>query len=690
MNDNFNIEEILEDLYLLDPVLRSEEAELKDIINKLLSQKPDAEADEEFKSELKAELLKNLAEKDQDRRRAGFFVVHRRAIVSVAGIAAALIIVLTLAVQPGLLTSIMSPDKMMASEQAFEKEVPEEAVGANSTAVKDTLPTPPESTAAVAAEDESTVKAAEGQSPAAPVSEPAIVEHNLTMKSESPQIMSMPVEKRKEISRSISEMDDFYAGTAEYEAEEMLADMGKIADSGTAAAEVVSGEEYKQIAENSFIRASEEPLSTFSIDVDTASYSNVRRFLNNGMLPDPNAVRIEELLNYFDYDYPQPVDDTPFSFTSELAECPWNRDHRLLHIGLQGYDVPAAELPPTNLVFLLDSSGSMQDDNKLPLLKESISLLIDTLRPEDRISIVAYAGSAGLVLPPTSGTYKKKILSAIDKIEAGGSTAGGAGIALAYSTAAQNLFEDGNNRVIIATDGDFNVGQSSEEELKALIEARRDQGIYLTVLGLGMGNYKDAQMEALADNGNGNYAYIDTIGEAEKVLITEMSSTLLTIAKDVKIQIDFNPAVVDSYRLIGYENRVMAAEDFDNDKKDAGEIGAGHSVTALYEIIPAEDNSKTDKLATLKFRYKNPDETQSLLVESEIGSQVTANGRTSDNFRFSAAVAEWGLVLKGSKYAASANIDDTINQAKSSLGQDRYGYRAEFIELLNKTKDLIE
>jgi Ca-activated chloride channel family protein len=451
-----------------------------------------------------------------------------------------------------------------------------------------------------------------------------------------------------------------------------------------------AGEEYKKISENIFKSAAGDPVSTFSIDVDTASYSNVRRFINSGALPNPDAVRIEELINYFSYDYPQPEAGQPFSFTAELSECPWNTEHQLLHLGLQAYKVAREAIPPTNMVFLIDSSGSMQDENKLPLLKDSMSLLIDTLRPEDRVSIVAYAGSAGLVLPPTEGNNKGRIFMALDDIEAGGSTAGGAGIDLAYKTAAENLFKNGNNRVIIATDGDFNVGQSSEDELKAMIEERRDQGIYLTVLGLGMGNYKDARMEALADNGNGNYAYIDTLNEANKVLVTEMSSTFLTIAKDVKIQIDFNSEAVESYRLVGYENRLMAAEDFNNDKKDAGEIGAGHSVTALYEIIPAKGGSAAEELAQIKFRYKKPDEDQSRLIESAVPNKFFPYERTSDNFRFSAAVAEWGLMLKNSEYLQDSDIDRIINGALGALGQDSFSYRHEFVELLYKTKDLLD
>ena len=669
MNTNLDINKLLEDLFMLDPALRSEEAELREIIEKLIKQKPEAEPDEEFRLRLKAELLDKVAEKNQESRRSGFFIIHRKAIVGAAGIAAALVVVLTIAVRPGLLSDIMSPVRMAATEEAFEGGYEESAEPIQrDTAVNEKAAETP-------------APGAEAEAPASPavssVPEPS-VERSETAKREAyqPDRLSekqlAPSEDMLDSEqRAVSRKMDTAGMLEESEAPFGEADYG--------------GEEYKSIFENGFIRAAEVPLSTFSIDVDTASYSNVRRFINSGILPNPDAVRIEELINYFDYDYPQPENGRPFSFTTELSECPWNSDHRLLHIGLQGYEVRPEELPRTNIVFLIDSSGSMQDENKLPLLKESVSLLVDTLRPEDRVSIVAYAGSAGLVLPPTAGNRKVKILRALDKLEAGGSTAGGAGIDLAYRTAAENLFDDGNNRVILATDGDFNVGQSSEEELKSMIEDRRDQGIFLTVLGLGMGNYKDARMEALADNGNGNYAYIDTINEAKKVLITEFSSTLFTIAKDVKIQIDFDPVAVDSYRLIGYENRVMAAEDFDDDRKDAGEIGAGHSVTALYEIVPAADAV----LGEIKFRYKNPDEDQSLLIKSVIDGRMSDFSDASDNFRFAAAVAEWGMLLRGSVYAGTADIDRTIIQAKQALGQDPYGYRREFVELLLKTKELM-
>ncbi len=346
-------------------------------------------------------------------------------------------------------------------------------------------------------------------------------------------------------------------------------------------------EEYSNIVENGFHKVSDDPLSTFSIDVDAASYSNVRRYINSNQLPPAGAVRTEEMINYFKYQYPQPTGKDPFSINTEISDCPWNNENKLVLIGLQGKNIPVENLPASNLVFLIDVSGSMMDENKLPLVKASMKILTDQLREEDHISIVVYAGNAGLVLPATSGANKTKIKTAIDALEAGGSTAGGAGIQLAYKTAMQNFMQDGNNRIILCTDGDFNVGASSDDDMVRLIEKERNQGIYLTVLGYGMGNYKDSKMQQLADKGNGNHAYIDGINEAKKVLVNEFGGTLFTIAKDVKLQLEFNPAKVAGYRLIGYENRILNKEDFNDDKKDAGELGSGHTVTALYEIIPA-------------------------------------------------------------------------------------------------------
>lgn len=456
-------------------------------------------------------------------------------------------------------------------------------------------------------------------------------------------------------------------------------------------------EQYSKIEETGFLPAMDNPLSTFSIDVDRASYANVRRFLNSNRLPPSDAVRIEEMINYFTYDYPYPTEEVPFSLTTEHSACPWNPNHQLALVGLQGMKIDTENLPPNNLTFLLDVSGSMNSPNKLPLLKSAVQLLIKQLRPQDRVSIVVYAGAAGLVLEPTSN--KEKILEAIDRLNAGGSTAGGAGIELAYKTAMESFIENGNNRVILATDGDFNVGISSDGALTRLIEEKRKTGIYLTVLGFGTGNYKDSKMEQLADKGNGNYAYIDDLLEAKKVLVSEMGGTLTAIAKDVKIQIEFNPAQVKAYRLIGYENRRLANEEFDDDTKDAGELGAGHSVTALYEIIPANsaeiiptaDELKyqqtqiiaSDEFMTVKLRYKEPDsETSRLLTETVTASADNA----SNNLRFASAVAEFGLLLHNSEYKAEADYDQLIQRAKAAKGKDEEGYRAEFIRLAEKAQ----
>lgn len=475
--------------------------------------------------------------------------------------------------------------------------------------------------------------------------------------------------------------------------------------------EPVSAEEYHPITENNFLSPAKAPLSTFSIDVDAASYSNTRRFINSGSLPPVDAVRIEEMVNYFTYDYPDPVGDNPFSINTETAVCPWNPKHRLVHIGLQGKRIPMANVPASNLVFLIDVSGSMDYPTKLPLLKQSFGLLVDQLREQDRVSIVVYAGEAGLVLPPTSGAKKKKIMEALDNLAAGGSTAGGAGIELAYSIAKQNFRNDGNNRVILATDGDFNVGVSSDSGLVQLIEEKRKEGIFLTVLGFGYGNYKDSKMEQLADKGNGNYAYIDNLKEAQKVLVTELGATLFTIAKDVKIQVDFNPAMVAAYRLIGYENRVLAARDFDDDTKDAGELGAGHSVTALYEVIPAgvapefaiEIPTDTTKyqlndgrpsaygsrdLMEVRLRFKHPKDTTSNLLGKIVVDSTAAIETASQNFRFSASVAEFGLLLRNSRYKSAADYSHVLTLATEATGKDEEGYRTEFLELVKKAQTI--
>ncbi len=469
-------------------------------------------------------------------------------------------------------------------------------------------------------------------------------------------------------------------------------------------------EEYSNIAENAFHETTLEPLSTFSIDVDAASYSNVRRFINDDQLPPAGAVRTEEMINYFKYQYPQPAGKEPFSINTEVSNCPWNAEHRLVLIGLQGKIIPTENLPASNLVFLVDVSGSMMSENKLPLVKTSLKMLADQMREKDKISIVAYAGNAGLVLPATSGAEKIKIKTAIDALEAGGSTAGGAGIQLAYKTAAENLFKGGNNRVILCTDGDFNVGASSDDAMVSMIEKERNKGIFLTVLGFGMGNYKDSKMQQLADKGNGNHAYIDAVNEAKKVLVSEFGGTLFTIAKDVKLQLEFNPAKVAGYRLIGYENRMLNKEDFNDDKKDAGELGSGHTVTALYEIIPAGVSSdflkstdplkyqkdKTDmpassfsnELLTVKIRYKFPEEDKTNLIINAVADSKTNFAATSDNFRFASAVASFAMLLRNSGYKGNSNFNTVAAIAGKALGNDDEGYRKEFLQLVHKAEVL--
>jgi Ca-activated chloride channel family protein len=467
-------------------------------------------------------------------------------------------------------------------------------------------------------------------------------------------------------------------------------------------------EQYSHIDENPFLEVARAPLSTFSIDVDTASYSNTRRFLKEGQLPPKDAVRIEELVNYFSYDYPQPVGDAPFSVTAEISEAPWNPSHRLVHIGLQGKRIPMENMPPANLVFLLDVSGSMNDPHKLPLVKSAMKMLAEQLTARDRVAMVVYAGSSGLVLPATRGDRKGEILGAIDRLEAGGSTNGGEGIQLAYRIAQENFIKGGVNRVILATDGDFNVGVTSEGELVRLIEEKRQGGVFLSVLGFGTGNVKDSNMEKLADKGNGNYAYIDSLAEARKVLGEQIGGTLFTIAKDVKIQVEFNPKQAAAYRLIGYENRLLRDQDFNDDTKDAGEIGAGHTVTALYEVVPfgqkfenpgvdplkyqqpthSSEMANSNEVMTVKLRYKEPDRNESKLVSVSLADSKAKLGAASENFKFASAVAAFGMLLRDSKYKADASYNKVLELARASTGADVQGYRAEFIQLVETARML--
>ncbi|HTV25760.1 MAG TPA: von Willebrand factor type A domain-containing protein [Polyangiaceae bacterium] len=461
-------------------------------------------------------------------------------------------------------------------------------------------------------------------------------------------------------------------------------------------------EAYAASADTGFSRVVDSPLSTFSIDVDTASYANVRRFLAQGQLPPAGAVRIEELVNYFPYAYAEPQGDAPFSVTTEVSEAPWNPKHRLLHVGLQAKRIETSQLPPRNLVFLLDVSGSMESPNKLPLLKRSLETLTETLSEKDKVAIVVYAGASGVVLPATSGDRKAQILAALDRLEAGGSTNGGAGIELAYSIASELARPGASTRVVLATDGDFNVGTTSEDALVRLIEQKRQSGVYLSVLGFGMGNYKDSTLEQLADKGNGNYAYVDTIAEARKVLVAEGGATLVTLAQDVKLQLEFNPALVGSYRLIGYENRRLEARDFNDDQKDAGELGAGHGVTALYELIPpalvsgapAVDATKyqsapqlvpghAGELCTIKLRYKKPGASESQRVEQVVRDGQLPLAATSPAFRFSAAVAAFGMTLRNSSERGSSSYDLARELARGAIGRDLDGYQREFVGMID-------
>jgi Ca-activated chloride channel family protein len=526
-------------------------------------------------------------------------------------------------------------------------------------------------------------------------------------RNEQPKSFVMPAEAPPPLPSPVAVAGGVYGGVAGGVVGGVIGTGGvseklAVAQAGDAAFKT---EEYGRIVENEFLSVADNPLSTFSVDVDRAAYSNVRGFLRDGQRPPRDAVRIEEMVNYFTYDYPDPSGAQPFSVTTEVASCPWNERHRILLVGLQGRRMKTADLPANNFTFLIDVSGSMMEPDKLPLVKEGLELLVNQLRPKDRVAIVVYAGNAGLVLPSTPGSDKGTILSAMQSLEAGGSTAGGAGIKLAYEVAKENFIDGGNNRVILATDGDFNVGASSDGELEQLIESKRNDRIFLTVLGFGTGNIKDSKMELLADKGNGNYAYVDTLAEARKVLVSEMGATLFTIAKDVKLQIEFNPAKVASYRLMGYENRLLRKEDFNNDAKDAGDIGAGHSVTALYELVMPGDDSGTasvdplkyqttkvtaasPELLTLKLRYKEPEGDRSKLLTYTVSDSHADVTSASNNLRFASAVAEFGMLLRDSKFKGDATYDKARTLAQKSLGRDYEGYRHDFLTMIADAQKL--
>jgi Ca-activated chloride channel homolog len=465
-------------------------------------------------------------------------------------------------------------------------------------------------------------------------------------------------------------------------------------------------EEYSHRSESGYHNTQAEPLSTFAIDVDAASYTNSRRMIMEGQLPPADAVRIEEFINYFHYNYPAPQGEAPFAIHTEYVSCPWNKEHGLLQVGLKGKEIELQEAPANNLVFLIDVSGSMNDDNKLPLLKKAFQLMIPKLRAKDKVSIVVYAGASGLILDGVDGDEKRSLTEALESLSAGGSTAGGAGIELAYKVAVEHFIKKGNNRVILATDGDFNVGVSSEESLQTLIEEKKQEGVYLSVLGFGEGNIKDNKMETLADKGNGNYYYIDNLLEARKVLVAEFGSTLITIAKDVKIQVEFNPAKVKEYRLIGYENRTLEAQDFNDDTKDGGELGAGHCVTALYEIIPADSKeqktsidalkysqaggSSTPDLCTIKFRYKGvkKKDDSSLLLQKTVAATDPSDQSLSVNIKLAAGVAEFAMLLRNSKEKGNASFDQAIELVRAASKNDNEGYVAGLISMIELSKDL--
>ncbi|QQT54077.1 von Willebrand factor type A domain-containing protein [Sphingobacterium multivorum] len=478
---------------------------------------------------------------------------------------------------------------------------------------------------------------------------------------------------------------------------------------GTAYVPNQNQESYQKLKENSFINPRKEPLSTFAADVDAASYSNVRRFINSGTLPEKDAVRVEEMINYFQYQVAGPKNGEPVNIVTELTKATWNTTHQLMRVTLKAKDIPTANLKASNLVFLIDVSGSMMGPGRLPLVKASLKMLVDQLRAVDHVAIVTYAGSAGVKLESTPGDEKMKIKSAIEELEAGGSTAGAAGIKKAYEIAKQQFIKGGNNRIILASDGDFNVGESSDESMEELISKESKSGVFLTVLGYGMGNLKDSKMEILADKGHGNYAYIDNISEARKAMVTEFGGTLFTVAKDVKIQVEFNPSYVQAYRLVGYENRLLEAEDFNNDQKMGGDMGVGHVVTALYEIVPVGVKSegigtvdplkyqqqadqaagrRNAELATVKFRYKEPEGEKSKLQQKVVGTTVTELNSVSEDLRFVTAVAELGLLLRDSDFKQKANFDQLIARAKASKGKDEEGYRAEFIRIAENARDL--
>jgi len=697
-------QEIINEIIDLMPEFKGREIELKTILDKLMKFQPKAEMDPQFKINLRNKIIKEVSKKKK------IVSLPKKLLIYIPGgltAAAALFMAFTLFIKTEskqnysieFSDQIIERNEQNSMDSVLSKGVLENEAPSPDGSVNSTL-SPTEEPIITGNEKSSENKnlSTEG--------EPGIV----SLETQSPEhkdkifgkSQSMPlIQDISAISESNDEIMPLRILKEESSIEPEIIEEEKISIEGD-----FNTEEFQRIYENDFLKTDNDPVSTFSIDVDTASYSNSRRYLMSGSRPPADAVRIEEMINYFDYGYPAVEGDHPFNLNTALSSCPWNEDNLLLYVGVQGVRKQFEDLPPNNLVFLLDVSGSMSDENKLPLLKKSLELLTKQLRPQDRVSIVVYAGAAGVVLNPTEGNRTETIISAFDHLEAGGSTAGGEGIELAYNLAESTFMENGNNRIIIATDGDFNVGPSSTSETTRMIEEKRDKGIFLTVLGFGMGNYKDSRMEQMADKGNGNYAYIDNIMEAKKVLVQQISSTLFTIASDVKIQIEFNPFYVEEYRLIGYENRVMANQDFNDDKKDAGELGAGHTVTAIYEIVKSDREtsgsdemkyqdqnlnntaSQSGEIMTIKFRYKNPGEDKSTLIEEPVLYKIKNFSKINNSFRFAASVAQWGLLLRDSAYKGTSSFESVLNIARNSKDYDPYGLKAEFINLVELSQYL--
>jgi Ca-activated chloride channel family protein len=706
------IDTIIEDLTEIDSSLGENSEKLRKSVELIEKLKPEVDIDPRFKSTLHKELKERIHEIEGEKR-VSFWQTNFFRYAGGGAFAAVLVIALFIGFQTPYTktggtetTFALNSDKgnTAVTEGNLQNLPPLE----NSTELKSGVKGKDKGTTTVVVKNDITPKESEynqqvGETKPKPEKNKAVSTNtqlavNEKAEKEMDDISSAPVADQEEIMAEPMVAADMAVAAAPSMA---MKKTSRMMSPNYGAQPEYNTESYAYIEENDFYTVTEKPLSTFSVDVDTASYANLRRYINNGSLPPADAVRIEEMINYFSYDYKAPEGKHPFSVTTELGSAPWNKDHKLLLVGLQGEKIKQKAKPKSNLVFLIDTSGSMSDENKIGLLKKSFSMLIDEMSNDDRISIVAYAGSAGVVLEPTKAAKKEKILDSLNNLQAGGSTAGGQGIKLAYTLAEKNLVKNGNNRIILATDGDFNIGQSSDGDLARLVEEKRNKGIFITVLGFGMGNYKDSKMEIIADKGNGNYFYIDTVFEANKVMVQDMDSMLYTIAKDVKIQVEFNPAYVKSYRLIGYENRTMAAKDFNDDKKDAGEIGAGHNVTALYEIVPADSGSgKSDELkyqksemkegvalngelAFIKLRYKKPDEKSSILFTTVVYNKVTEN---QHNLMYAASVAEFGMMLRNSQYKGDLTYDKIIKDGEKYKGKDEFGYRGEFLQLVRRAR----